>query len=337
MARKPRIEFAGAVYHVISRGDRGEAIYQDDEDRRLFLQFLGEVCDRTGWLIHAFVAMTNHYHLLLETPEANLVVGMKWLQGTYTQRFNLRHGLRGHLFQGRYKALLIDGEDPGHFLQASSYIHLNPVRAGLVKSHQPLKIYPWSSFPSYLASPRKRIGWVYVDRVFGELGHQKDNRGTREKYGRYLEKLAKKCQEVNGKKELEEKWKPLRRGWYMGDEAYLGRLLELMEKNLEGRARESYLGDELRDHDEGQALKMLKRGLEVLGINETDLGSKAKGALEKQVLAWWLRKKTVVSRRWISEKLRMGDLSRVTNAVRKVDSGKGSEIRRWKIRLEVNS
>ncbi|MBM4332711.1 MAG: transposase, partial [Deltaproteobacteria bacterium] len=171
MARKPRIEFAGAVYHVISRGDRGEPIYQDDGDRCLFLQFLGEVCERTGWLIHAFVIMTNHYHLLLETPEANLVVGMKWLQGTYTQRFNLRHGFRGHLFQGRYKALLIDGEEPGHFLQASSYIHLNPVRAGLVKLNQPLKIYPWSSFPSYVASPRKRIEWVYVDRVLGELGH----------------------------------------------------------------------------------------------------------------------------------------------------------------------
>ena len=99
MARKPRIEFAGAVYHVLSRGDRGEAIYQDDEDRLLFLRFLGEVCERTGWLIHAFILMTNHYHILLETPEANLVVGMKWLQGIYTQRFNLRHGLRGHLFQ----------------------------------------------------------------------------------------------------------------------------------------------------------------------------------------------------------------------------------------------
>jgi REP element-mobilizing transposase RayT len=337
MARKPRIEFAGAVYHVISRGDRGEAIYQDDEDRRLFLQFVGEVCERTGWLIHAFVVMTNHYHLLLETPEANLVVGMKWLQGTYTQRFNLRHGLRGHLFQGRYKALLIDGEEAGHFLQASSYIHLNPVRAGLVKAHQALKNYPWSSFPSYLASPRKRIEWVYVDRVFGELGHQKDRRGTREKYGRYMEELAKKCREEDGRRELEEKWKPLRRGWYMGDEAYLGRLLELMGKNLEGKVRESYLGDELRDHDEQQALKTLKRGLDALGINESDLEVKAKGAMEKQVLAWWLRKKTVVSRRWISEKLRMGDLSRVTNAVRRVNSGKGSEIRRWKTQLEEKS
>ena len=106
-----------------------------------------------------------------------------------------------------------------------------------------------------------------------------------------------------------------------------------MGKNLEGKTRESYLGDELRDHDERQALKMLKRGLEVFGINESDLEAKAKGALEKQVLAWWLRKKTVVSRKWISEKLRMGDLSRVTNAVRKVNSGKESEIRRWKMQL----
>jgi len=152
-----------------------------------------------------------------------------------------------------------------------------------------------------------------------------------------MEELAKKCREVDGMRELEEKWKPLRRGWYMGDEAFLSRLLELMGKNLEGRRRESYLGDELRDHDERQALKMLKRGLDVFGIDESDLEAKAKGALEKQVLAWWLRKKTVVSRKWISEKLGMGDLSRVTNAVRKVNSGKESEIRRWKMQLEVNS
>jgi hypothetical protein len=281
--------------------------------------------------------MTNHYHLLLETPEANLVVGMKWLQGTYTQRFNLRHGLRGHLFQGRYKALLIDGEESGHFLQASSYIHLNPVRAGLVKLNQPLKIYPWSSYPSYVASPRKRIEWVYVDRVLGEFGHQKGRRGSRLKYERFMEELVTRCREVDGKRELEERWEPLRRGWYMGDEAYLDRLLELMERKIEGKGRESYWGDELRDHDEGQALKILKKGLDVLGIKESELEGKAKGAVEKQVLAWWLRKKTVVSRRWIGEKLGMGDLSRVTSAVRRVDSGKEREIRRWKLQLEKNS
>jgi REP element-mobilizing transposase RayT len=103
MARKPRIQYAGAVYHVICRGDRGESIFQDEIDRKQFLRCLGETCERSGWKIHAYVLMPNHYHLLLETPEPNLVVGMKWLQGTYTQRFNLRHGLRGHLFQGRYK------------------------------------------------------------------------------------------------------------------------------------------------------------------------------------------------------------------------------------------
>jgi hypothetical protein len=281
--------------------------------------------------------MTNHYHLLLETPEANLVVGMKWLQGTYTQRFNLRHRLRGHLFQGRYKTLLIDEEEPGHFLQVSSYIHLNPVRAGLVKANQPLKIYPWSSFPSYVASPGKRIAWVYVDRVMGELGQQKDSRGSRQKYGRYMEELAKKCREVDGKREMEEKWKPLRRGWYLGDEAFLSRLLELMGEKLEGKARESYWGEELRAHDERQALKMLRKGLDVLGISESELEAQAKGTVEKQVLAWWLRKKTVVSRRWISESLGMGDLSRVTRAVRKVNMGKEREIRRCKMQLEKNS
>ena len=162
MARKPRIEFAGAVYHVLSRGDRGEPIYQDDEDRLLFLRFLGEVCERTGWLIHAYILMTNHYHILLETPGANLVVGMKWLQGTYTQRFNLRHRLRGHLFQGRYKALLIDGEEAGYFLQASSYIHLNPVRAGLIKAGQRLRTGGAAFHPIWPLPPKEWNGFMWI-------------------------------------------------------------------------------------------------------------------------------------------------------------------------------
>src|SRR5271170_7642522 len=100
MARPLRIEYAGAVYHVMARGNRGQGIFGDDKDRQRFLETLGEACQKTGWWVHAYVLMDNHYHLLVETPEGNLVEGMKWLQGAYTQRFNRQHKLFGHLFQG---------------------------------------------------------------------------------------------------------------------------------------------------------------------------------------------------------------------------------------------
>ena len=91
MARKPRLEYAGAIYHVMNRGNRRQAVFKTEGDRRLFLSTLGEVCERTGWNIHAYVLMGNHYHLLVETPEPNLTIGMQWLQGTYTKRFNAEH------------------------------------------------------------------------------------------------------------------------------------------------------------------------------------------------------------------------------------------------------
>ena len=101
MARSVRVQYAGAVYHVMCRGDRREEIFRDDADRRMFLETLGEACGRSGFRVHAYELMPNHYHLLVETPEPNLVDGMRWFQGTYTQRFNSRHRVSGHLFQGR--------------------------------------------------------------------------------------------------------------------------------------------------------------------------------------------------------------------------------------------
>jgi len=130
MARPLRIEFAGATYHIMACGNQGRAIFDDDRDRQRFLETLGEACDKTGWRIHAYVLMGNHYPLLIETPEANLVAGMKWLQGTYTQRYNGRHRVFGHLFQGRYKAVPVDGASAGYWETVSTYIHLNPARAG---------------------------------------------------------------------------------------------------------------------------------------------------------------------------------------------------------------
>ena len=170
MARPWRIEFPGAAYHIMARGNRGNAVFADDRDRRRFLETLGETCEKTGWRVHAYVLMGNHYHLLVETPEANLVAGMKWLQGTYTQRYNGRHHVRGHLFQGRYQAVPVEADHPGYLEAVSTYIHLNPARAGLVEiGKQRLARYPWSSYPGYLARADPAAAWLCRDRVLAAL------------------------------------------------------------------------------------------------------------------------------------------------------------------------
>lgn len=126
MGRQARLEYAGAVYHVMNRGNHQQAVFWSDEDCELFLKTLGDACERTGWRVHAYVLMGNHYHLLIETPEANLVAGMRWLQGTYTKRFNARHKEWGHLFQGRLRRWWLMQRVAAIFQRLR--VHLNPVR-----------------------------------------------------------------------------------------------------------------------------------------------------------------------------------------------------------------
>src|SRR6202167_6044392 len=154
--RKLRLQYPGAIYHVMNRGDRREDIVLDDTDRRSFEATLGEACGKTGWQMHAYCLMRNHFHLVVETPRANLVAGMQWLLGTYTARFNRRHKLFGHLFSGRYKSLIVDGSGAGYLKTVCDYVHLNPVRAKLLRPEQPLKACRWSSWREYLKPPRNR-------------------------------------------------------------------------------------------------------------------------------------------------------------------------------------
>ena len=169
MARKLRIEYAGAIYHVMNRGDRREAIFADDQDRERFLETLAEACQKTGWQIHAYCLMSNHLHLVIETPQPNLVAGMKWLLGTYTSRYHRRHKEFGHLFSGRYKALVVEGSGDGYLKTVCDYVHLNPARAKLLARQQPLSDFGWSSYRWYLAAPRQRPHWLGVDRrAFGD-------------------------------------------------------------------------------------------------------------------------------------------------------------------------
>ncbi len=131
MARPLRIESPGAVYHLTSRGNARNSIYLDDNDRQRFLAILGNVVDRYNWLCHAFCLMDNHYHLLIETLDPNLSLGMRQLNGVYTQGFNRAHNRVGHVFQGRYKAILVEKDE--HLLELCRYIVLNPMRAGVIK------------------------------------------------------------------------------------------------------------------------------------------------------------------------------------------------------------
>jgi putative transposase len=145
MARPLRIQFPGALYHVTSRGNARAPIFEGDADRRLLLRILGEVVEACRWVCHAFCLMTNHYHLLLETPEANLSRGMRQLNGLYTQRFNRAHERVGHILQGRFGAVLVERD--AHLLELARYVVLNPVRAGLVDAAE---TYPWSSLRATL-------------------------------------------------------------------------------------------------------------------------------------------------------------------------------------------
>ena len=164
MARPLRIEFAGALYHVTSRGNARQNIYLNNADRGSWLAVFAKVCERFNWVCYSYCLMNNHYHLFIETPEGNLSQGMRQLNGVYTQRFNRFHNRVGHLYQGRYKAILVQKE--AYLLELSRYIVLNPVRARMVNApHE----WPWSNYRATigLASVEDWLNTAWVLAAFG--------------------------------------------------------------------------------------------------------------------------------------------------------------------------
>jgi len=326
MARPLRIEFSGATYHLMARGNQGQKICLDDADRQMWLATLVEAWKRTGWRLHAWVLMGNHYHLLLETPEPNLVSGMKWLQGTYTQRFNARHRQRGHLFQGRYRAIPVEA-DSGIYLQTvSTYIHLNPARAKLIRvGEQKLWEYPWSSYGSYVRLPAPV--WLTTERVLGSLGLGPQNRSA---YLAYMESRVLELGIRARRKELEADWRALRRGWYLGGEGFRDDLLERAE-GQSSAAKGGGSGDKL--HDQSRAEYLLQAGLAALELSAGQLPKLPKGMSEKLVLAWWWYSQTTVPRRWVAEQLSMGYPTRVSQAVSAVEGSRDPKLRHLKEKL----
>lgn len=295
MARKLRIEYPGAVYHVMSRGDRGEAIFADDKDREALLGALAKTCARTGWHVLAWCWMVNHFHLVIETPRPNLVAGMKWLLGTYTGRFNRRHKFFGHLFSGRYKALVVDAGEPGYLKTVCDYVHLNPVRARLLKPEQKLAGYRWSSWRHYLAPPRKRPAWLRTHRLLGEHGIPRDSKEGRRELSRRME-LQRAAEQAPGA------LKALQRGWCLGSDAFRQELLEQATKPM----AEHNFGEERRLNEQAKAEEIIGARLSELGWKQKDLAARPKGDPQKVRLAARLRAETTVTVKWIAQRLEMG-------------------------------
>jgi putative transposase len=294
MARPLRVEYPGALYHVMNRGDRRQAIFRGDADRYLFLESLQAACEKTGWQIHAYCLMPNHFHLIPETPIANLVAGMKWLLGTYTIRFNRRHQLSGHLFGGRYKAQLIDESAPHYLRIAADYVHLNPARAALIDATQKLDSYRWSSYPTYLQAPKHRPGWLRVDRVLGEHGVQGDNVRGRREFRRRIE-----SQRQEGPMP---EWNLLREGWRVGEKDFLSRLAE----QFVIETAEHHSGQVRRESEIEKAQRLISEKLALVGWDRAQLPKEPKGHPMKIRIAQEMREQSTMSVKWIATELSIG-------------------------------
>ncbi|MDY0222185.1 MAG: transposase [Desulfobacterium sp.] len=208
MARALRIEFEGACYHVLSRGNNRCPIFQSRKDYQDFLELLEEMSDRFSIIIYAYVLMGNHYHLLLKTMEANLARAMQWFGTSYTRRFNIRNSQNGHLFQGRFKSILV--ENDSYFMGLSLYIHRNPIRAGMVKR---LSQYEWSSYLSYAYAGRQ-LSWLNTNYILSQLGDGEES------YRLYREKVN------NYSDEARSVWDDVKFGFIYGSQSFIKHIKE---------------------------------------------------------------------------------------------------------------
>ena len=303
MARKLRLESEGGVYHVLNRGNYRADLFRGEKTKAAFLKCLAEACAKTGWRVHAWCLMSNHYHLAVETPQANLVEGMRWLQGTFSVRFNrLRHE-HGHLFQGRYKSLVVD---PASGLgPLCHYIHLNPVRARLCAAKR-LGEWRWSS-TSWLMMPSRRPGWYDPRAALAHAGGLKDTAAGRQQYLEYLGWLAE-----DEPARRQQRFEKMCQGWVIGRREFA---IEVAVEQREAIGLRRRLTAELREVHIALWEEALTELLRRLDRQRDDLERDGKAAEWKLALAAALKSRTTATNRWLGATLRMGNLYEVSRKV----------------------
>lgn len=306
MARKLRLEYPGAIYHVLNRGNYRMDVFRTEGARAAFEACLFEACGKANWVLHAFVVMSNHYHLALETPDGNLVKGMQWLQATFANRFNRLRGERGHLFQGRYKALLV--EEGGPLGQVCHYLHLNPVRAGIVPAGQ-LKEYRYSSY-WYLGQPKARPKCLDLRTALIEAGELADTLAGWQKYGEYLA-----WQSTEGPAGRNKAYVSLSEGWALGTRDFKAGLVKDHALAASTRAWASAGAREIREQQWTECLTaILKKAGKLVEQSRGD----RKSASWKVAVADEMKRTAQVPNGWIASRLNMGSGRAVSQYVGKL-------------------
>lgn len=303
MARPLRLESEDGVYHVLNRGNYRADIFGTEKAKAAFLKCLGEACGKTGWRVHAWCLMSNHYHLAVATPRANLVEGMRWLQGTFATRFNRLRQERGHLFQGRYKSLVVDPD--GGLGPLCHYIHLNPVRAHLCPVDR-LPAQRWSSI-GWLMEPKGRAAWYDPSPALEHAGGLPDTAAGRRKYLAYLAWLA---EDEPARKT--QRFAEMSQGWVIGGGEFAKALVR-ENRELTGQGRR--LAAEVQAAREAVWQEELTALLRKLRRTPAELARAGKSEDWKLAAAAALKVRTTVTNRWLATTLHMGNLHEVSRKV----------------------
>jgi len=348
MARQLRVEYKDAVYHVIARGNRGEPIFLDQKDRETFVRTLGEACERTGFRVFAWVLMKNHYHLVIRTPDANLIEGMRWLQNTYTRRFNVRHAQWGRLFGDRYKSILVENDlsplspgNGGYLTTLIDYVHLNPARAKLVGSRKGESIcdYRWSSVAdAFTRPPGRRPTWTEVDRVLALFGFRDTARDRRRFVDRLNLRIRSEEPERCGLSELADQslHSTLRRGWYWGGQDFCEQMLALIGQEENRPTSRDYAGSSQgKDHSRRRAETIVSKGVAHFRLDGAEsLRILKRGDRRRVAIAWAIWRQTSEPQSWIAEQTGLKSAANVSQQVRRYDRLPGTQLsaeeRRWR-------
>lgn len=316
MARRLRLEYPGAIYHVINRGNYRSSIFETEGAKVGFEKALFEACERAGWILHAYVVMENHFHLALETPEPNLSEGMRWLGSVFALRFNRFRKENGALFQGRYKSIVV--EDFERLGWLCHYIHLNPVRAGICAVRD-LGQHRWGSM-SRLRRPGSRPPFLSFEASLAGAGELADCGRGWTKYEQYLSWLA---EDEPGMKAMH--FGQMSKGWAFGSRQFKESLLE-----DEGRTA-TVIALSGRDAVKMRELAWsatLTKAMKVLGKKRPEIAKGRKSEDWKVAVAGVLKTRQFCRNGWIAEQLNMGTVYAVSRYVSQMLDGKRPEATR---------